>query len=208
MYLFSRNAIAAPGKVFEAMAAAVEIGQKASAASGLDVQTWNHRFGQPIGSISWTCRVDSHAEFAAGSEKMVADAGYVEMQQAMSDLIVAGEGDAMLSMVAGVPPETPAKYYTTTRASIAEGKIGEAIPWCVEITDYLLTSVGRSGAFFTSAYGGFSDVAWLIGHDSIEQVDELAAWQASDSEYVGRVDSGGHLFQPGSGHNGLVERLG
>ena len=39
MYLFSRNAKAAPGKVFEATAAAVEIGQKASAASGLDIRS-------------------------------------------------------------------------------------------------------------------------------------------------------------------------
>ncbi len=207
MYLFSRNAKAAPGKVFEAMAAAVEIGKKASAASGLDVQTWQHHFGQPIGSISWTCRVESHAEFAEGSAKMIADSGYVEMQQAMSDLVVEGEGDALLQLIAGVPSDTPAKFYTTTRATINQGKLGEAMQWGAEITDYVLNGVGRSGGFFSSSYGGFSDVAWLIAHDSIEQVDEMAAWQASDAEYVKRVDAGGQLFVTASGQNGLVERL-
>jgi hypothetical protein len=208
MYLFSRNAKAAPGKVFEATAAAVEIGQKASAASGLDIQTWSHRFGQPIGSISWTCRVESHAEFHAATEKMLADSGYVEMQQAIAELLDEGEGDAMLNMVAGVPSDTPAKFYTTTRATITQGKLGAAMQWGAEITDYVLNGVGRSGAFFASAYGGFSDVAWLIGHDTIEQVDELAAWQASDAEYVKRVDDAGQMFIPGSGQNGLVERIG
>lgn len=207
MYLFSRNAKAAPGKIFEAMAAAAEIGKKASATSGLDIQTWRHHFGQPMGSISWTCRVESHAEFAQASEKMIADSGYVEMQQAMSELIVEGEGDAFLQMVTGVPADTPAKFYTTTRATIAQGKLGEAMQWGAEITDYVLTGVGRSGAFFSSSYGGFSDVAWLIGHDSIEQVDEMAAWQAGDAEYVKRVDEGGVLFVPASGANGLVERI-
>ena len=207
MYLFSRNAKAAPGKALEAMAAAVEIGGKAGAVSGLDIQTWTHHFGHPIGSVSWTCRVDSHADFLHATKKLVADASYVEMEQAISDLIIEGEGDAFLEMIAGVPPESPAKFYTTTRATIVQGKLGEAMQWGAEITDYVLSGVGRSGAFFASAYGGFSDVAWLVGHDSIEQVDEMRAWQASDAEYVKRVDEGGHLFVTASGQNGLVERI-
>ena len=146
MYLFSRNAKAAPGKAMEAMGAAVEIGKKASAVSGLDIQTWTHHFGHPIGSVSWTCRVDSHADFYRATEKLAADASYVEMEQSMSDLIVEGEGDAFLEMIAGVPPETPAKFYTTTRATIVQGKLGEAMQWGAEITDYVLNSVGRSGA--------------------------------------------------------------
>ena len=207
MYLFSRNAKAAPGKGLEAMAAAVEIGQKASAASGLDIQTWNHRFGHPVGSVSWTCRVDSHADFLNATEKMYADTGYVASEQAISNLIVEGEGDAFLQMIAGVPSDTPAKFYTTTRATITQGKLADAMQWGAEITDYVLSGLGRSGAFFASTYGGFSDVAWLIGHDSIEQVDEMGAWQASDAEYVKRVDEAGPLFIPASGHNGLVERI-
>jgi hypothetical protein len=207
MYIFSRNAKAAPGAGLEAMAAAAEIGRKASAVSGLDIQTWNHRFGHPIGSVSWTCRVDSHAEFLGATEKLYADAAYLEMEKSISELIVEGEGDAFLEMVAGAPSDTPAKFYTTTRGTIAAGKLAEAMEFCVSITDYILTSVGRAGGFFSSAYGGFSDVAWLIGHDTIEQVDEMRAWQGSDAEYLKRVDAAGDLFVVNSGHNGLVERI-
>jgi hypothetical protein len=207
MYLFSRNAKAAPGKALEAMAAAVEIGQKASAVSGLDITTWNHRFGHPVGSVSWTCRVDSHAEFLAATEKLYADAAYLEMEQAISELIVEGEGDAFLEMVSGVPSDAPAKFYTTTRGTMAAGKIAEAMEFSVGITDYILTSVGRSGGFFSSAYGGWADIAWLIGHDTIEQVDEMRAWQGSDAEYLKRVDAAADLFVVDSGHNGLVERV-
>lgn len=207
MYLFSRNAKAAPGKALEAMAAAVEIGQKASAVSGLDIQTWNHRFGHPVGSVSWTCRVDSHADFLAATEKMYADTTYLEMEQAISDLIVEGEGDAFLEMIAGAPSDTPARFYTTTRGTIAAGKLADAMEFCVGMTDYILTSVGRSGGFFSSAYGGWADIAWLIGHDTIEQVDEMRAWQGSDAEYLKRVDSAADLFVVDSGHNGLVERI-
>lgn len=207
MYLFSRNAKAAPGKGLEAMAAAVAIAQKASAASGLDIQTWNHRFGHPVGSVSWTCRVDSHADFLHATEKMYADAGYVASEQAISDLIVEGEGDAFLELVAGAPSDTPAKFYTTTRGTIAAGKLADAMEFCVGMTDYILTSVGRAGGFFSSAYGGWADVAWLIGHDTIEQVDEIRAWQGSDTQYLERVDAAADLFVVDSGHNGLVERI-
>jgi len=207
MYIFTRNAKAAPGKALEAMAAAVEIGQEASSISGLEIHTWNHRFGHPVGSVSWTCRVESHAEFLHATEKLFADAAYVEMEQAISDLIVEGEGDAFYEMVAGVPADTPAKFVTTTRGTIAAGKLAEAMEFCVDITDYILTSVGRSGGFFSSAYGSFSGVAWMIGHDTIEQVDEMRAWQAGDAEYLKRVDGAADLFVPDSGENGLVERI-
>ena len=138
------------------MAAAVEIGGKASAVSGLDIQTWTHHFGHPIGSVSWTCRVDSHADFYHATEKLVADASYVAMEQAISDLIIEGEGDAFLEMIVGVPlGDAGEVLHDDPLRTIVQGKLGEAMQWGAEITDYVLNSVGRAGAFFASGVRRF-----------------------------------------------------
>ena len=209
MYLFSRNAKAAPGKGLEAMAAAVEIGKKASAVSGLDIQTWNHRFGHPVGSISWTCRVDSHADFLAATEKMYADAGYVEMEQAISDLIVEGEGDAFLrdGRRRSVGHAGQVLHDDPGRRS-AGGKLAEAMEFRVGdhgLHPHVRRPIGRVLLL---------RLRWLLRRRVADRTrldrsrsTRCGRGRASDAEYLKRVDAAADLFVVDSGHNGLVERV-
>ena len=112
-----------------------------------------------------------------------------------------------MRVVAGTPAPTPAKYYIATTATMANGKYRDAIAWGVGMQEYVSDALDAPGLFGTTAYGGFAEVGWLLGHDTMTSVDEAAAWEATAEEYHERLDGGAELFIPGSGHQRLLERL-
>ena len=68
MYLFTRNRTADLAQAPDAMAFAVDIAQHVKKVVGVDVLTWSAVYGAPIGSISWSCRVESLAAIATMTE--------------------------------------------------------------------------------------------------------------------------------------------
>ena len=79
MYIFSRSTIAALGRQFDAIPAAVGVAELVTKLTGKDVNVFTGRFGAPQGSVMWTARTESMVELQEMTDKLMADAGYLEM---------------------------------------------------------------------------------------------------------------------------------
>ncbi|MBG7606301.1 MAG: hypothetical protein IZT58_17015 [Actinobacteria bacterium] len=207
MYLFSRSTIAALGKQFEALPAAVSIAARVSGILGQDVNVFTGRFGAPIGTVTWSMRVDSFDQVQANQDKLMADAGYLEAVEGMNGLFMAPAEDAMARFITAPLEAATSRFYGVTRASMADGQFGNAMEFGVKIADYMTKTTGNQSAFVKAGYGGFADVAWLIGFDSTADVDAFDDFQLSDAGYHKMVDDAAGLFAPNSGHTTLVEKI-
>jgi hypothetical protein len=207
MYIFSRSTIAALGRQFDAIPAAVGVAQMVTKVTGHEVNVFAARFGAPQGSVMWSARTESMAELQGITDKLMADAGYLEMLEAMNGLFMAPAEDR-LSRVLTAPIEgATSKYYGVTRAAMANGKQADAIAFGIKTAEYIGTSLGTTSAFTKSAYGGFNDVSWIVAFDTEADVDAFDDWQMTDSGYHDIVDEAGELFVENTGHTTLIERI-
>ena len=207
MYIFSRTRQARADRFFEAVPSAVDIAGKATEITGLDVHVWNVRFGQPTGTIMWSVRLDSQAQLFEATEKMMGDATYVDLSMSLGELFEGPTTDQLVRIVSGTPTESPAKYISTTQAVMANGHYAEAIAFGAEMQAFVGDALGHPTVFGAATYGGFADVLWLTGTDTMAEIDAAADWLATDADYQTRVQSAGDLFVEGTGQNGLLERL-
>ena len=206
MYLFSRSTIAALGRQFDAIPAALEVAEMVQRITARDVNVFTVRFGAPMGTIMWTTRAESLAEMQELTDKLMADAGYLEKVESMNGLFMAPAEDRFSRIITG-PGEATSKYYGITRAAMMTGKFADAMALGVEAAEYVGESMKAPSAFLKAAYGGFGDVTWVSGFDSMEQVDAFDDWQMSDSGYHSIVARAGDLFVESSGHTSLIEKL-
>ena len=206
MYLFSRSTIAALGRQFDAIPAALEVAALVKRITEMDVNVFTVRFGAPMGTIMWSARSESLAELQALTDKMMADKAYLEKVESMTGLFMAPAEDRYARIVTG-PGEATSKYDGVTRAAMANGKFADAMALGVEAAEYIGKSRNCPSAFLKAAYGGFGDVTWVTGFDSMEEVDAFDDWQMTDEGYHKIVDRAGDLFVENTGHTSLIEKL-
>jgi hypothetical protein len=207
VYIFSRSTIAALGRQFDAIPAAVGVAQLVTKVTGHEVNVFTARFGAPLGSVTWSTRTESMVELQGITDKLMADSGYLEMLESMNGLFMAPAEDR-LSRVLTAPIEgATSKYYGITRAAMANGKQADAVAFGIRTAEYIGKSLGTMSAFTTSAYGGFNDVSWIVAFDAEADVDAFDDWQMSDSGYHEIVAEAGDLFVENSGHTTLIERI-
>jgi hypothetical protein len=206
MYLFSRSTIAALGRQFDAIPAALEVAELAASITGRDINVFTVRFGAPLGTIMWSARSESLVELQESTEKMMSDPGYLAKLESMNGLFMAPAEDRYSRIIVG-PDEATSRYYGITRAAMSNGKFGDAMALGVEAAEYIGTSMQCPSAFVKAAYGGFGDVTWITGFDSMEQVDAFDDWQMTDPGYHAIVERAGGLFVENSGHTSLIEKL-
>lgn len=207
MYIFSRTRQVRPEKMIDAIAPAVEIAEKVTQITGVPIHVWTSRFGAPLGTMMWSCRMDSQSELHEATEKLAVDATYLEMAMAMTEHYQGPAQDALVRVVSGRPSPEPSKFTVLTRATMANGHFAEAVAWGVGMQEFVCDALDAPGAFVTSAYDGFSDVGWILGLDSMADLDAAADWEATDADYQERVAGAGDLFIAGSGHRSLIEKL-
>lgn len=207
MYIFNRMATAAPGKLPEAAAGAVAAAAMASEVSGVDVHAWAVRFGAPSGSFNWSARFETQADLHTATAKLAADAAYMEVSTALSANFAGPSQDGLGRLVSGTPREEPSPFYALTMASMAAGKYAEAVAFGARVQEYISAETGMPTAFLTASYGGFADVSWLTGADSMDDIDALADFEATNSGYHDLVHEAAGLFIDGSGQNGLIEKI-
>ena len=207
MYIFSRSTIAALGRQFDAIPAAVGVAELVTKLTGKDVNVFTGRFGAPQGSVMWTARTESMVELQEMTDKLMADASYLEMLESMNGLFMAPAEDRLGRVLTGPLDAASSKYYGVTRAAMLNGKQADAIAFGIKTAEYIGKSLGTQSGFSKSGYGGFNDVTWLVGFDSEADVDAFDDWQMSDSGYHDIVAEAGELFVENSGHTSLIERI-
>ena len=114
----------------------------------------------------WSARVESMTELQGITDKLMADAGYLEMLESMNGLFMAPAEDRLGRVLTGPLDAATSKYYGVTRAAMANGKQAEAMAFGVKTAEYIGKALGTQSAFTKSGYGGFNDVTWIIGFDT------------------------------------------
>lgn len=206
MYLFSRSTIATLGREFDAIPAAIEVGAMVTKITGREVNVFTALFGAPRGSVMWSARADSLDDFQGTTDKLMADSGYLEKLESMNGLFMAPAEDRFARFITPAV-EATSKYYGITRAAMANGKFADAMAFGVEAAEYIGTSMKRPSAFVKAAYGGFGDVTWITGFDTMAEVDAFDDWQMTDAGYHDILQRSGGLFVENSGHTSLIEKL-
>ena len=207
MYIFSRSTIAALGRQFDAVPAAVGVADMVTKLTGKELNVFTARFGAPQGSVMWSARTESLAELQEMTDKMMADSGYLEMLESMNGLFMAPAEDRLSRVLTGPIDGASSKYYGITRAAMLNGKQADAVAFGIRAAEYIGKSLGTQSAFTKSSYGGFNDVTWLIGFDTEADVDAFDDWQMSDSGYHEILAEAGDLFVENSGHTSLIEKI-
>lgn len=207
MYIFSRSTIAALGRQFDAIPAAVGIADMVTKVTGHELSVFVARFGAPQGSVMWSTRAESLVELQGMTDKLMADSGYLEMIGSLDGLFMAPAEDRLGRVLTAPIDGAPSKYYGVTRAAMANGKQAAALAFGVKTAEYIGKAIGTQSAFTKAAYGGFNDVTWITGFDTEADVDAFDDWQMTDSGYHDIVAEAGDLFVENSGHTSLIEKI-
>jgi hypothetical protein len=204
MYVFNRTRIANPTDLPEARRFAVKIAKAATDLVGQPITAFETRFGGP-GAIGWSTPVADMANLDELQGKMAADPSMQKMVE--KGLAMWGlPDDRLTQIIASSIKSSESSFYSSTTASPAPGKVSEAIAFGVKVQEHV-SKAGFAGLFGASVFGSYGEVGWLLGADSMAQLDAFRTFQTTDAGFVKLVDSGGHLFLPGSGTNRLVSRL-
>ena len=97
--------------------------------------------------------------------------------------------------------------YASLTAVVRTDKFADAVVFGVQMQEYL-QSAGFSGCFGVNSFSSYGEVGWLTGFDSLADVDRLGTFVMSDEGYASRAKAAADLFEPRSGVNQLVRRLG
>ena len=206
MYIFRRAITVKPDRYLQASQFAVEIASKIKQITGTEVSVFDTRFGAPMGTLLWTVRVDSFADLDTFRGKLLADPGYLELLATGSENFATLPEDAMMNIVSSNFGASPKRYYSSTIATPANGHITEVMTFGVSTQTYLAEH-GFTTAFGASVFGAYGSVGWLVGADTMADVDAFQAFLTTDPKFGPMVDASGGLFVPASGLNTLVERI-
>lgn len=208
MYLYARTGAAAPGKQLEATAFAIDIAAKVNSITSLDVRVWTPVYGAPMNTFSWVAMLEHASDMAMTSEKLLADATYMDAVSGAAELFVSVEDSLgeILSLLG--PHEGDPHFASVVTAQCAGGHIAEAVSWGVDLAEHVHTITGRDGAFGRSVYGPWAQVSWISLADTAQQVEIAEAATNADPTFLERVDQAGALFVPSTATSLLSRRIG
>ena len=208
MYIFSRATMLDRHQQMAAAGAAVEVAGMVSSITGLSVNVYLTRYGQPMNSLRWSCRLESQAEMQAATEKLLADGSYVEWVGKHSHMFEVAPTDMLANVISSSGMEAgPSAFYTVLTATAANGRLADAVAFGVKAQQFVAEAPKLSTAFTTNVYGAFGTVTWLTGANSMEGIDSIDEMQMSNSGYHELVKEAGDMFVTGSGMTALIQKI-
>ena len=207
MHLFTRQATLARDQIQDGLAYAADVAQYVGKKTGLEVNAWAALYGAPLGTVSWSARVDSQAAMGAASATLLGDAGYQERLAANLHRFDGAAEDAIGEFVAFAGEGAPRSYVSIVTAQCALGKIADAMAWGVDIMQHAAKLTGADSSLVRGLYGPFGTLVWIATYDSLADVDKAGVALSSDTTYLERLDQGGDFFVPGTGTQRLIQRL-
>ena len=197
MYIFSRTGTIVPGHFVEGTTFAIEVAAQVKAITGVNVNVYRLGYGQPLGTVVWTSRVESQAELADIEAKLYADAGYVETVDRNGHLFTGGGTDGLSNVVSSTIA-APKPIVAVTQAVIANGKFAKAMELGVKLQVHIAKITGLSTAFATDTYGAYGGVRWLTAADAMTEIDHADQVIATDAEFHALLEQAGDVYQPGA----------
>ncbi len=195
MYLFTRVAQAAPGKLIEAYTWAAETAAVAADSGGVPIATWGSIFSPEVGGLSWSMRVESIAQLHEANAKSLASTAFHEAANKGVDLLIGPPADALLEIVvASGLGDAPPAFATVVQAVGAPGQLLDAYAAGVEIANLFHSLTGQSAIFLRNVTGAFGGVSWITGAPSAAAIDEANATLAASADWPVLVNKAGMHF--------------
>lgn len=208
MYIFSRATTLDRHQQMVAAGAAVEVAGMVTSITGLSVNVYLTRYGQPMNNLRWSCRLESQAEMQAATEKLMADGGYVEWVDKHGHLFEVAPTDMLVNVISSSGMENgPAAFYSVLTATAANGRLADAVTFGVKAQQFVADATKLSTAFTTGVYGAWGAVTWLTGASSMGDIDSIDEMMMSNPGYHELVKEAGDLFIAGSGMTTLIQKI-
>ncbi|MDH3706527.1 MAG: hypothetical protein OES57_10710 [Acidimicrobiia bacterium] len=205
MYLFSRQ-VTLRGSFQEMMAWATEITELVNDIGKVPVTLWSSSMGNPIGSLAWSSRIESHAQLGEQMAALQSDQRFLDLSDKAQQW-VHEPGEDLLRQFLTEPADEVPQVAVITTAAAANGREADAMEFGVDMAQHLSKLTGRPLAFLQDAYGTYGQVTWIAGYADMAEVDAANEAMQADEGFLNRLTKAGELFLPGSGQRALATRL-
>jgi hypothetical protein len=209
MQLFSRRVHMVGATPAEMMTYATDMRSYVTGKVGRDVALWATTFGAPVGTMSYTVRVEGVADLQATMSVLMGDEEYQAKLAKGAHMSGGPAVDSLMQPIYGELGATPpvGSMAAVTTAEIANGAVTDAIAWGVDMAMHVESVTGMTCLFLASQYGPFGTVGWISGAADAAGVDAANAAINADEAYMGKLGAIGDLFREGSGHQALLTRI-
>jgi hypothetical protein len=209
MQLFTRR-VSLIGPPADTLAYATEMRALASDLAGREISLWAASFGAPLGTMTYTMRVEGLADMQAVSAKVLGDNTYLQKVAKGQEYSGGPAEDALFQPLFGELPEgSPpiGSVALATSARIANGAYEEAIAWGIDMAQHATAVTGVPTMFLMESYGGFGSVGWIGVNADAAQADAAGNALNADADYLKKLGAVRDLFVEGSGHRILSTRV-
>lgn len=207
MYLYTRTDRMQFGKADEAVAFAIEAAAYVAEKTGNQVYTWSSVFGAPLGTVTWSARLDSMAALGEMQDQLFADPGFADLGKRGAELMTGEISDSISQVLAATSDAAPGAFASVVTAQCAPGHIADAMAWGADILTTVGAITGLPSMMLRSMYGPFAGIGWVSGAASMADIDAANDAMAADATYIKKLDEGGELFITGSANQVLLRRL-
>ena len=209
MQLFSRQ-VQMSGPIAETAAYSADMTTYVSGVLGREVALWSTIFGAPLGTMTYTARVEGVADLQAVSAQLLGDAEYHAKLAKGVDYAVGDAVDRLFQPLNGeLGEDSPpvGSMALVTSAVMAAGAYDKAIAWGLDMAQHASSVTGVPTLFLVEQFGSFGSVGWIAVTADGAAVDAAGAALNGDADYLKKLGAAGDLFLPGSGHRILSTRV-
>ncbi len=206
MYIFSRTRAIKPSHMIEGIQTAKALAAQVTEVTGVNINLYRVVFGFPVGTVLFSCRLESQAALGDVFAKLFVNPGYTQAVQDASNVFEGSATDALTSVVSS-SLTAPKPIVWATQATIANGKFAEAMALGVEIQGFVSGLSGLPTAFCSDTYGPYGQVRWLTSADTMADMDHVGEVLSTSAQFATMLDRAGECFLPGSGMNALIQKI-
>ncbi len=191
MYLFSRSARLATGRMRDQMTWALAVTEKVNQITELEVSLWSTVFSPAFGTVAWTAVVEELEVLEASDAKLAVDDAFVSLVDQGNAFLAGGPlDDGLLQILhadeaaADVVPQ----YATTVAAELAPTKMTRGVEIGIELAQQSTRITGCPTTFGLSVNGPYGQVEWITGYESVAQLQKASETLAADASFAALVD--------------------
>ena len=209
MYLFTRQVVVNPAHARAGMAHALEMLKYVNQKTELGVSLFQVLQGAPLGTLTYAYRTESYAASVEATDALTRSDEYLKKVESGAAFFVGNPQDRLATFIhsAGNVSEPPAAAAIVS-ARLEVNKIGAAIAWAVELSDYLNKATAVPSAVLTSNVGPYGTISWLNYGKSLAQLEKANQKTSADPGFLQRLGASGGFFVPGSGVGTLSRKIG
>lgn len=194
MYLTVRQLTAAAGRMEDAIGFAGYVANRLNSNHGGTARVSINIGGDPQ-AIAIAQRWDTLGDYGAMRESMQGDSELKSAIRLASELFT-GAADSIGQIIK--PAGEPGPFALLNTANMEMPRVADAIPFALEVAEFVEDFTGRGAGVVTSVTGDRSQLMWYGFNDSLEDIATAGQKLEMNEEYIGFFSRSADLFVSGS----------